>query len=106
MEEEKNEKGFVIKDRRHFDESGSVRKEEEEKREEEKKPEAKVKQTPPAGRSRTPPRRRMPRCPRSSSPDLSFRSAPRPCTTSGISPIRLRRSQSATLPPPSRRSIS
>lgn len=29
MEEEKKEKGFVIKDRRHFDESGSVRKEEE-----------------------------------------------------------------------------
>ena len=28
MEEEKKEKGFVIKDRRHFDESGSVRKEE------------------------------------------------------------------------------
>jgi len=29
MEEEKKEKGFVIKDRRLFDESGSVRKEEE-----------------------------------------------------------------------------
>jgi hypothetical protein len=29
MEEEKKEKGFVIKDRRHFDESGSVRKDEE-----------------------------------------------------------------------------
>ena len=40
MEEDKNEKGFVIKDRRHFDESGSVRTEEE------KKPEATVEQTP------------------------------------------------------------
>jgi hypothetical protein len=38
MEEDKKEKGFVIKDRRHFDESGSVRKEEETKAEE-KKPE-------------------------------------------------------------------
>jgi hypothetical protein len=49
MEEDKNEKGFVIKDRRHFDESGSVRNEEEEKREEEKKSEAKVEHdaTPP-----------------------------------------------------------
>ena len=28
MEEEKKEKGFVIKDRRHFDESGSVRQDE------------------------------------------------------------------------------
>ena len=28
MEEEKKEKGFVIKDRRHFDESGDLRKEE------------------------------------------------------------------------------
>jgi len=36
MEEEKKEKGFVIKDRRHFDESGSVRKEEEVKAEETK----------------------------------------------------------------------
>jgi len=41
MEEEKKEKGFVIKDRRLFDESGSVRKEETPK-EEEKKPEATV----------------------------------------------------------------
>ncbi len=41
MEEEKKEKGFVIKDRRLFDESGSVRKEEAQK-EEEKKPEAAV----------------------------------------------------------------
>lgn len=40
MEEEKKEKGFVIKDRRHFDESGSVRKEEQVKVEE-TKPEAK-----------------------------------------------------------------
>ena len=47
MEEDKKEKGFVIKDRRHFDESGSVRKEEEAKKEEEKKPEVKVEQTPP-----------------------------------------------------------
>src|SRR5512137_317993 len=45
MEEEK--KGFVIKDRRHFDESGSVRNEEEEKQKEEKEPEAKVEQNPP-----------------------------------------------------------
>jgi hypothetical protein len=36
MEEEKKEKGFVIKDRRHFDESGSVRKEEELKTDEAK----------------------------------------------------------------------
>ena len=28
MEEEKKGKGFVIKDRRHFDESGDVREEE------------------------------------------------------------------------------
>jgi hypothetical protein len=49
MEEEKNEKGFVIKDRRHFDESGSVRKEEEEKREEEIKAGAKFERTPPPG---------------------------------------------------------
>ena len=41
MEDEKKEKGFVIKDRRHFDESGSVRKEEEAKAEQ-KKPEAVV----------------------------------------------------------------
>jgi hypothetical protein len=46
MEEDKNEKGFVIKDRRHFDESGSVRKEDEAKKEE-KKPEVKVEQVPP-----------------------------------------------------------
>jgi hypothetical protein len=46
MEEDKNEKGFVIKDRRHFDESGSVRKEDEAKQQE-KKPEVKVEQTPP-----------------------------------------------------------
>lgn len=36
MEEEKKEKGFVIKDRRHFDESGDLRKEEEAKAEEKK----------------------------------------------------------------------
>ncbi len=40
MEEEKKEKGFVIKDRRHFDESGSVRK--EEVKTEETKPEVKA----------------------------------------------------------------
>jgi hypothetical protein len=39
MEDEKKEKGFVIKDRRVFDESGSVRMEEV-KKAEEKKPEA------------------------------------------------------------------
>jgi hypothetical protein len=39
MEEDKKEKGFVIKDRRLFDESGSVRQEETPKQEE-KKPEA------------------------------------------------------------------
>jgi hypothetical protein len=44
MEEEKKEKGFVIKDRRHFDESGSVRKEEELKAEE-TKPEIKTGET-------------------------------------------------------------
>jgi hypothetical protein len=42
-EDEKKEKGFVIKDRRLFDESGSVRKEETPK--EEKKPEAAVHET-------------------------------------------------------------
>jgi hypothetical protein len=49
MEEEKKDtnKGFVIKDRRHFDESGAARGDEEEKKEEEKKPEVKVEQTPP-----------------------------------------------------------
>ena len=47
MEEDKKEKGFVIKDRRHFDESGAARGEEEKKKEEEKKPEVKVEQTPP-----------------------------------------------------------
>ena len=36
MEEEKKEKGFVIKDRRHFDETGDLRKEEETKTEEKK----------------------------------------------------------------------
>jgi hypothetical protein len=36
MEEEKKGKGFVIKDRRHFDESGSVREEEAAKVEEKK----------------------------------------------------------------------
>jgi hypothetical protein len=45
MEEDKKEKGFVIKDRRHFDESGAARGEDEKK--EEKKPEVKVEQTPP-----------------------------------------------------------
>jgi hypothetical protein len=44
MEEEKKEKGFVIKDRRHFDESGSVRKEEE-ATVEEKKSEIKTEET-------------------------------------------------------------
>jgi hypothetical protein len=34
MEEEKKEKGFVIKDRRHFDETGDLRKEEESRKEE------------------------------------------------------------------------
>ena len=43
MEEEKKEKGFVIKDRRHFDESGSVRK--EEVKAEETKPEVKGEET-------------------------------------------------------------
>jgi len=49
MEEEKKDtnKGFVIKDRRHFDESGAARGEEEKKKEEEKKPEVKVEQTTP-----------------------------------------------------------
>jgi len=36
MEEERKEKTFVIKDRRHFDESGDLRKEEEAKAEENK----------------------------------------------------------------------
>jgi hypothetical protein len=48
MEEEKKEKGFVIKDRRHFDESGSVREEEEAKKAE-SKPEDKIEQTSPPG---------------------------------------------------------
>jgi hypothetical protein len=38
MEEEKKEKGFVIKDRRHFDESGSVRSEDAEPAVDEKPP--------------------------------------------------------------------
>ncbi len=38
MEEEKKEKGFVIKDRRHFDESGSVRKEDAAPTEDKKPP--------------------------------------------------------------------
>ena len=37
MEEEKKEKGFVIKDRRLFDDSGSIRSEEVNKAEEKKK---------------------------------------------------------------------
>lgn len=44
MEEEKKEKGFVIKDRRLFDESGSLR-EDETPKAEEKKPEAAVHET-------------------------------------------------------------
>jgi hypothetical protein len=44
-EEEKKEKGFVIKDRRHFDESGSVRTEDEAKQEEPK----------PSGQDESPP---------------------------------------------------
>jgi hypothetical protein len=44
MEEEKKEKGFVIKDRRHFDDSGSVRKDEAAKAEE-RKPETKAEET-------------------------------------------------------------
>lgn len=49
MEEEKKEKGFVIKDRRLFDESGSVREKETPK--EEKKPETAAQETesPPEG---------------------------------------------------------
>jgi hypothetical protein len=43
MEEEKKEKGFVIKDRRLFDESGSVREEETPK--EQKKPETAAHET-------------------------------------------------------------
>jgi hypothetical protein len=46
MEEDKKEKGFVIKDRRHFDESGAARGEEEKKKEDEKKAGIKVEQTP------------------------------------------------------------
>jgi hypothetical protein len=48
MEEEKKEKGFVIKDRRFFDESGSARAEEGQKAEE-KNP------VPPTEESKTPP---------------------------------------------------
>ena len=44
MEEDKKEKGFVIKDRRHFDESGAVRTEEEVKAEK-TKPEVKAEET-------------------------------------------------------------
>ena len=70
MEEEKKEKGFVIKDRRHFDESGSVRKDEAAKVEE-KKPEAKAEvraQRPPAPEGR---RSRNGRC---ASPEINFAS--------------------------------
>lgn len=38
MEEEKKEKGFVIKDRRHFDESGDLRSEEEQTPEKQTEP--------------------------------------------------------------------
>ena len=54
MEEEKKEKGFVIKDRRHFDESGAVREEEAPKsvRGRERKTEVKVEEAEThAGRS-------------------------------------------------------
>jgi hypothetical protein len=47
MEEDKKEKGFVIKDRRHFDESGAARGEEEKKKEAQIKPEIKIEQTQP-----------------------------------------------------------
>ena len=46
MEEDNKEKGFVIKDRRHFDDSGSVRKEEEAKKEG-KQAEVNAEPTPP-----------------------------------------------------------
>lgn len=55
MEEEKKEKGFVIKDRRHFDESGSVRKEEEAKAEG-RKPDAEAEEAgPPPNEARPEP---------------------------------------------------
>ena len=41
MDEEKNEKGFVIKDRRHFDESGTARAQEDKKEEPQPAPEMK-----------------------------------------------------------------
>ncbi len=46
MDEEKKEKGFVIKDRRHFDESGTVRTEEEATKAGEKKMEATARSGP------------------------------------------------------------
>jgi len=53
MEDQKQDKGFVIKDRRHFDESGSARKDDETK---EPKPELKTDQTtPPQEEPETPP---------------------------------------------------
>ncbi len=48
MEEEKKEKGFVIKDRRHFDEAGDVRSEQAPPQPEAAKAEAKQAQVRPA----------------------------------------------------------
>ncbi|MFA5179977.1 MAG: DUF1844 domain-containing protein [Syntrophales bacterium] len=47
MEEEKIEKGFVIRDRRHFDESGEVRQESESTPKEVKPAEASAEPSPP-----------------------------------------------------------
>ncbi len=68
MEEEKKEKGFVIKDRRVFDESGSVRTEEA-KKAEEKKPE------PPPEEIKIPPEAKVePETDQGPFPEVSFAS--------------------------------
>jgi hypothetical protein len=59
MEEEKNEKGFVIKDRRHFDESGTARpetdkKEENKPAEQKEKPQKPSPEEPPKGQEEEP----------------------------------------------------
>ena len=59
MEEDKKEKGFVIKDRRHFDESGSVRTEEEAKQEAQK-PSAPAEPTQPKQEKPVPPKQEGP----------------------------------------------
>ena len=89
MEDEKQEKGFVIKDRRRFDESGDTRpetpREEAAAKPQEPKPEAKAAE-PRSRRKGARSLDRDNRFPSSTSPPSSSRSARRPCTTSATSP--------------------